>query len=397
MFITNRDENRNSLLDFLSSPEGYLEDLLRRITATLQLSRTQRQNAEERYDGVSRWLKNYDSPLAPHDPHIFPQGSLALGTTTKPIGKNEYDLDFVMLLRRPTHYFYPQDLLNVLFEWLDKSPHYQSLLQVKRRCIRLDYADEFHMDILPAVPDYERMGTCILVPDVPNNGLSKWTFSNPLGFIDWFEERAGLANWEEELSAMRAQVDPIPGQLELHEVPPLKSTVQLVKRHRDIFFNHDMDRAPISIVLTTLCGDHYKGAGNVVHSLTGVLGSIYDAVISTPGALEVHNPRNDAEILSERWGDDPSLYSDFKDWLFGFRKLWGEILQAEGSKQNKLLKHLFGEDVVDNSLNAQADMVKTLRERGGLHLLQAGTLSISPGMQKSVRVRQHRFYGSQIL
>ncbi len=62
------------------------------------------------------------------------------------------------------------------------------------RCIRLNYAGDFHLDIVPAVPDFEVGGTYIFVPDLDANLAidapqnDRWKPSNPKGYQIWFED-----------------------------------------------------------------------------------------------------------------------------------------------------------------------------------------------------------------
>src|SRR5258708_26986162 len=78
--------------------ETDLDTLLNLICEKLQLSETQHELAQGHYQAVNEWLFA-DGPLAHLEPNIYPQGSFRLGTTVKPIGYGEYDLDFVCELK----------------------------------------------------------------------------------------------------------------------------------------------------------------------------------------------------------------------------------------------------------------------------------------------------------
>ena len=90
------------------------------------------------------------------------------------------------------------------------------------RCIRLNYAGDFHLDIVPAIPDLLAGGTCILVPDLDAN-LSlhspqndRWKPSNPKGYKTWFEGRCVSLT---TLKCSRASVEPLPAQEDVHDKP----------------------------------------------------------------------------------------------------------------------------------------------------------------------------------
>src|SRR5580704_5044572 len=60
----------------------------------IEPSDAQRDVAKVRYEGVGGWLAESDDPL-PASIEIWLQGSTAIGTTVKPIGANEHDVDLV--------------------------------------------------------------------------------------------------------------------------------------------------------------------------------------------------------------------------------------------------------------------------------------------------------------
>ena len=91
---------------------------------------------------------------------------MRLNTTVKPLKGDEYDLDFVCELScDPRTFGTPLQVLELLATRLRQSDTYNNMMEVKNRCIRLNYQHEFHMDILPACRDAAAGGTCLLVPD----------------------------------------------------------------------------------------------------------------------------------------------------------------------------------------------------------------------------------------
>src|SRR4051794_13326726 len=67
--------------------------LLEYLCQELELSDTQFKLAEDRYGVVGRWLADAESIAS--SSIIYPQGSIALGTTVRPMGRDEFDLDLV--------------------------------------------------------------------------------------------------------------------------------------------------------------------------------------------------------------------------------------------------------------------------------------------------------------
>src|SRR5699024_2031207 len=115
----------------------------------------------------------------------------------------------------------------------------------------------------PANPD-----TCIKVPD---RKAKDWKDSNPKGYTTWFNERSAQIKKTFEV---RADIEPLPSDESIERKAPLKRSVQLIKRFRDIYFEKDSDSAPISIVLTTLAGEVYEGKVSVNETISEYLKQI---------------------------------------------------------------------------------------------------------------------------
>src|SRR5712672_4878434 len=76
-----------------------LDDLLRLVCEDLQLPSSRYDDAVNRYQAVCNWFETEGSVVAIFNPTIYPQGSMKIGTTVKPFGRDEYDLDFVCEFR----------------------------------------------------------------------------------------------------------------------------------------------------------------------------------------------------------------------------------------------------------------------------------------------------------
>jgi len=74
--------------------ESLLIGALEQICQTLELTPTQHEAARDRYNAVGAWLAEADSSLL-RTLTVYPHGSIALGTTVKPHGRNEHDVDLM--------------------------------------------------------------------------------------------------------------------------------------------------------------------------------------------------------------------------------------------------------------------------------------------------------------
>jgi len=367
-----------------------LGDILKRVCERLQLSESRHQDAVQRYQAVGAWLADQGSSLAIYAPQIYPQGSLRIGTTVQPLKYTEYDIDLVCELKVDFKQCHPLDLLNAVEARLKEHATYRTMIARKKRCIRLNYADEFHMDILPACPDYTQSGTCIVVPDRKANGnQGGWKPSNPKGFATWFEERAS------QMIAQRFKaIEPVPDNQPLYRKSPLQQAVQLMKRWRDLQFSDHPNEAPASIVLTTLAANFYRPASFVTDALSQILDEIVFATRTTTGPLAVCNPTNPMEVLSERWCEVNGSYELFVEKICEFHEDWMALGDQLGLTEISLaLEHLFGEAVVRQAFKDHAESLERARQSGLLRFQPATGILATPTFQQAIPVRRNTFHG----
>jgi hypothetical protein len=320
-----------------------LDDVVRQICLGLQISPTQFELARGHYEAVGEWLGGEDSPLAVLAPRIYPQGSMALRTTVRPRLREEYDLDLV--LEVPPTVMNPMLLYEQVADRLAANGTYKPKLERMKRCLRLNYDHEFHLDILPARRDRVRGSTCIEVPDTK---LEEWKPSNPAGFVAWFERQCDEAT---RPKAEREQI-PLPPPLPQRQLQVLRQVVQLMKRRRDNSFRGS-DDAPRSIVLTTLAGRLYIGGESLTCALQQVLAAIDSAVARAhPRLIEVRNPTNADELFSEAW-TNRAAYQGFTQFIRDFLLEVTALREVEGlDVVGQRLDRMFGDQLGKKALEA---------------------------------------------
>ncbi len=367
-------------LPLIPADTADLDELVVEICRTLQITEAQFKDAEAHYRAVGSWLGDHESPIAALRPSIYPQGSMALLTTVRPRGREEYDLDLVLQVEPMSQD--PMWLYERVYDRLAQHGEYRLKLERLRRCLRLNYAKQFHLDILPARADRARCSTCIEVPD---RKLLDWKPSNPIGFRQWFEERTRGVVTE----AIRSQA-PLPSEPEMLTEAVLRRVVQLMKRHRDNVFP-GTDEAPRSVVLTTLAGHAYEGQDSISLALVEVLRRIEQAIhAAAPGRLVVVNPSNPAERFCESWND--VSYQAFVSFIENFRAGVEGLLAAQGfDAMGEKLNLLFGDDLGSHATKAYAERRRDAMKRGALRVSPTAGLTIAgPG----TRSPRHTFHGS---
>jgi hypothetical protein len=377
----------NPVRPYLAHDIGTMDALLEGVCAHLQITATQREKAETRYRAIGEWLEETETGIlrgALVD--IYPQGSLRIGTTNKPINAAEFDLDIVAEVQIDARLVHPPIvLLHAVEARLREHGTYCEMLERKNRCIRVAYADEFHLDVLPACPDPGLSDGSIVVPD---RAQRCWKPSNPNGYAAWFERRA-----EHFFRRLVKAMAPLPAAEPSESKPLLKKIVQLMKRHRDIEFARREHLAPVSIVLTTLAGLHATGGLSILDTLEQTL-AIIAAHSPSDQVLKVYNPTNGGELLSEKWENTPGSYEAFREWTLAFIKKLRELRAAVGLPAviSKLVE-LFGERPVHAARKAMIDTIEGERRLGQLGAGASGSLLISPVIAERPAVVRNTFFG----
>ena len=365
------------------SRTAQLDDLLSLTCDELQLPPSWHEAAEGHYHAVCDWLEADSSPLRRFRPVMYPQGSFRIGTTVRPIGRDEFDLDFVCQLALGNGLYDPVAVLDAIEHRLAANETYRKMLKRLKRCVRLVYASQFHMDILPARPEVPANGTRILIPD---RKLHAWLPSNPKGYAAWFESRGALV-----LVTLARKAEPIPDHETASEKTPLQRVVQLLKRWRDLAYRDAPDGAPRSIVLTTLAGHAYAGEVSTSQAFTAVVDGILQMASGQIDPLQVYNPANEGELLSEKWNEHPETYRTFVLELRRLRARWAEAQEASIPTLAPVLDELFGEET-KRAFQRQAERISKARRAGKLRsVVGSGLLTTAAG--RGVSVRPNTFYG----
>src|SRR5690606_13209692 len=124
-----------------------------------------------------------------------------------------------------------------------------------------------------------------------------------------------------------------------------------------------------------------------------VLQSMRDRVSSTTDTIEVYNPANHDELLSEQWRNSPAAYSEFKRWLAWFSSQWSKVMAAQRVPElQQLLATLFGEEVAVDAIMKHVARTDELRKAGQLKVQASGAIA-GASMPGAAFVRSNTFYG----
>jgi hypothetical protein len=359
---------------------SYLDSVLEEVCIGVQLTQAQYDDATQKYQSIGGWLAHPNSPLVRYSPDVYAQGSMRLGTTIRPWRGEEFDLDIVCQL----HYCDDQPALsvyNLVAARLKEHGTYRAILQTKNRCLRIDYAGNFHLDIIPACPNG---GTAIKVPD---RELAAWVSSNPLGYADWF---FGRCRYERGLGkAVEARIRPMPSNVPSEHKYPLQRAVQLLKRHRDSFFDGNLDAAR-SILLTTLAARAYTGEDSLTLALDAIVSGICSFTTKTVGIPRVPNPTNPDENFACGW--NAQTYPQFVKYIHSVRRYLDELMRGGGIDQmTKSLGGFVGRPLAERAVSAHAHAIEKLRGSRTLRVEpRTGFLTTGAGLA----IPRNNYYGA---
>ncbi len=304
-----------------------LSNILGYIGEELDIPEEVYQEVRSKYMDLGDWLKEDHLEHYQSDAEIYPQGSLKLGTAVRPVKEgDEYDVDLVyrrdIQKESTTQEELKADLGNQLQRYIEHLTHSGNAvpkLVPGRRCWTLDYKGQFHMDVLPALPDDEAaehnlrdLDDALIITDTK---LREWQHSNPKGYANWFDDQQAVVLQERRVALAKAAnvaVEEIP----LQRVPtPLRQAVQILKRHRDVYYQGNPKDKPISIIITTLAADVYRGESNVFEALMAITSGMRDGIKTHNGDYWVPNPINSKENFAEKWKEEPQRATRFFEWL----------------------------------------------------------------------------------
>ena len=301
-----------------SERELQLDQLLEAAIASLDIPDALYELAVRRYEDVGQWL-SASAKQRGVDAQVFVQGSFRLGTVTGPIGSHDqYDIDTVDRISISKHSVTQAQLKESvgsdLRAYIARGPEGHPTLSEGKRCWTLEYPlDPFHIDVLPAIPDPEGGQDAILLTD---KDLRAWQHSDPVGYSAWFRGRMA-----DEFGQLREEMARTMKVGDVEEVPEwkvkttLQRTVQALKRHRDIRFQHRHETRPASIIITTLAAKAYTGGGSLSTVLADVVKRMPLFVEEREGELWVPNPVQPAENFADRWREQPELADAFFKWM----------------------------------------------------------------------------------
>ena len=276
----------------------------------VDLNKSRLDRLETAVGGVNGYLKDN----LPGYQTMERQGSYALDTLIKPVDDNdEYDAD-IQIVMNPNPKWEPKDYVLAINRTLGNNQTYADKCRLKTRCVTVDYAGDFHLDVVPRVTVKGRHYVC-------NRHENKFEETDGNGYREWFNGKNRITGGN------------------------LKKVVKLLKYLRD----HKNSFTAKSILLTTLAGymimESDKGTAavnTVADTLETVLSRMDNYLQQHPNMPEIKNPVLPTENFNRHW--DQTKYANFRNRVQSYAGT-AKRAKAEPSaeKATKIWQELFGE------------------------------------------------------
>jgi Second Messenger Oligonucleotide or Dinucleotide Synthetase domain len=376
--------------------------ILRFIINELDVPEDVYAEAVRKYQRLGDWFKRDNENQYRTDSEIYPQGSVRIGTMIRPIREgDEYDVDLVYCRDLAKEGITQADLKKQAAEQLRR--HIEHLrnqgeevpeLEAGRRCWTLLYKKRFHMDVLPAIPDDESIVFNVRDREhgilITDKELWNWQHSNPRGYANWFAERERAVLLERRAVMARA------AKVDVERIPiervktPLRTSVQILKRHRDIRFEGNREDKPISIIITTLAARVYGGEVESLDALLRIVGCMRKAVEKRNGEYWVPNPINPQENFADKWKEEPEKANCFFEWVAKVEAdLSNALKQTRLDRIAESLEPIFGRDVVRRGMKRYGQQLDAMQQRGELRMAPQTGLIGTVG----TAIRKNTWYG----
>lgn len=377
---------------YLNNRNAQIDDILDRMAESLQLGDSRYDRMKQHYEAIKSWIEKDEKFFKPFAYELYPHGSVRILTTVKPIGKDEFDLDIALHIKTSHTAHTPQRIYQELKRRLSEHETYKGMMELKKRCIRLNYSGDFHMDILSGIQEFDWDDDRLCVPD---HELGRWVSSNPRGYAKWFIDKANSVKVSLLEKALRAENIPADN---FRYKKPLQRGVQLIKRYRDMYFQDDDTYKTSSIILTTIAGLYYSGEESIFDTVENIVNQIQQDVNHLPSRLKILNPVNQEEDFTDKWDTEPQYYEVFKAFVIHLYGEWQELKKQHGViTESRILKGLFGDDLFINAQREQTTLLESYRKAQNLGVNRDSGNIVKVGAVGTVILKSNTFFGEKLL
>ncbi len=295
----------------------FVDDFESFLRTEVNLNQTRLDRLQNSVNAIENFLAG-QTTISPHFLDMIPAGSWAHRTIIKPVGEyDEFDGDVLLYVKENADW-QPKDYIEELYAAFRTSDTYKSKAQKKTRCVRIDYAGDFHVDVVPYL---ERLEGHYITTRLEPENEGRFEASNPEAFSAWIDERQRASNGS------------------------FVKVVRLLKYLRDYKNTFSCK----SIILTTLLGnelnpviaelrpDDYKDVPTTLHTLLQALAK------SLPESMPaVMDPAGTGDNFTDRYKDEWN-YRNFRERIISYAdKVKQAYIETDREKSIRLWQEIIG-------------------------------------------------------
>lgn len=273
----------------------------------------------DRLDGSIEAITNFleGSSLAGGFIDVIPQGSYAHKTIIKPVQENdEFDADLLLHLEESSEWE-ASDYVDELCRYFRGNGIYKEKVQRRTRCVTIDYAGDFHIDVVPYLERHDKKY-------ITNRRDNVYELTDPEAYNAWLDDKNRTASRN------------------------LVKTIRLVKYLRDYKRTFDVK----SVILNVLLGEQVNDAAlladpgcyaDVPTALRTVMNRLCSYVEDRPYLPSIMDPSGTQENFGDRWNQDG--YAAFRTAVIRYAE-WIDDAWSDTDRDSSLKKwqRAFGEE-----------------------------------------------------
>lgn len=286
---------------------------------TVNLDKTQTDSLQKRVHAIEKFIRKSD-----YEPVIVrfkPQGSWAHKTIIKPPHNRDFDADILMVVCKVPGWN-PSNYIENLYTAFKNSDRYKDFVSKKTRCVRINYKNDFHVDLIPIIKLIRRGKHLYFNCNSSNNEFER---TDPEAYTNWWVSK------NKNIGGNR-----------------LRLVTRLLKYIRDVKNAFSCK----SILLTTLVGNQVHEFGSLNSeqhfsdpptSLKTIISRLDNWLQKNPQVPLIKNPVLSSENYNRHWNQ--KKYENFRKCIHKYRK-WIDDAYTESDKDESILKwrYVFGDD-----------------------------------------------------
>ncbi len=166
----------------------FVDDFESFLRTEVNLNQTRLDILQDRVSAIETFICN-EATFGPAFLEFVPAGSWAHRTIIKPVADNDgFDADVLLHMTEQTDW-QPKDYIEKLYAAFRGSATYKDRVSRKTRCMRITYAGEFHIDLVPLI---DQGGLHYITNRLDPEETGKLEASDPAAFTAWIDERQRL-------------------------------------------------------------------------------------------------------------------------------------------------------------------------------------------------------------